>query len=260
MNCRIPLAAGNWKMYKTPDESRAFARLLRAQISDVSNVEVVICPPFPAIPVVAQELDGSEIGWGAQNMHWEREGAFTGEVSAPMLVSLGCRYVILGHSERRMYFGETDEQIRKKLETALVSGLRPIFCVGEDLAVREAGNAESFCLSQLNAGLAGLTIASPDLLVVAYEPVWAIGTGKTATPYDASAMIGVLREELGRLYGKDFADHVRFLYGGSVKPDVIPSFMAEEQVDGVLVGGASLKVESFAEIVRLTAKVRGQKT
>jgi triosephosphate isomerase len=191
-------------------------------------------------------------------MHWAPEGAYTGEVSAPMLHALGCRYVILGHSERRTHFGESDEFVRKKLEAALSGGLRPIFCLGEELATREAGRAEAFCLRQLRAGLAGLRVEDPSDLVVAYEPVWAIGTGKTATPADAAAVIRVLREETGRIFGKTWADLVRFLYGGSMTPEYIVPFMEEEEIDGVLVGGASLKVDSFAEIIRGTARVRGQ--
>lgn len=255
---RVPLVAGNWKMYKTPAEAKQFTRLLREKVQDLDGVEVVVCPPFPALPAVATELAGSGIGWGAQNMHWAPEGAYTGEVSGPMLQALGCRYVILGHSERRQHFGETDEQIRQKLEAALTYGLRPIFCLGEDLSTREAGGAETFCRRQLKAGLSGLgTINSADL-VVAYEPVWAIGTGKTATPTDAVAVIKALREELADLQSETVAGQVRFLYGGSVKPELIGSFMREEEIDGVLVGGASLNVDSFTAIIRGVAEVRGQ--
>lgn len=254
---RVTLVAGNWKMYKTPDEAAAFASLLREKVVP-GGVEVVVCPSFPAIPAVARVLAGSAIGWGAQNMHWAPEGAYTGEVSAPMLCALGCRYVILGHSERRKHFGESDEMIRMKLEAALSCGLRPIFCLGEDLAAREAGEAEAFCLRQLRAGLAGLRIEDPAGLVVAYEPVWAIGTGKTATPADAAAVVRVLRQELGRLFGASFAGRVRFLYGGSMTPEHIVPFMEEEEIDGVLVGGASLKVDSFVEIIRGAAVARGQ--
>lgn len=255
---RIPLVAGNWKMYKTPAEAKQFARLLREKINDLSGVEVIVCPPFPALPAVATELAGSRFGWGAQNMHWEPEGAYTGEVSGPMIQALGCRYVILGHSERRQHFGETDEQIRRKLEAALTYGLRPIFCLGEDLPIRQAGGAEDFCRRQLAAGLSGLETVNPTELVVAYEPVWAIGTGKTATPADAVAVIKALREELLRLHGEEAARQVRFLYGGSVKPELISSFMQEEEIDGVLVGGASLNVDSFTAIIRGVAEVRRQ--
>lgn len=252
------MVAGNWKMYKTPAEAKQFARLLRERVKDLEVVEVIVCPPFTALPAVATELAGSRIGWGAQNMHWEPEGAYTGEVSGPMLQALGCRYVILGHSERRQHFGEDDEQIRRKIEAALTYGLRPIFCLGEELSVREAGGAEDFCRRQLRAGLSGLEGINPEELVVAYEPVWAIGTGKTATPADAVAVIEALRDELSQLFDENVARRVRFLYGGSVKPDLIASFMQEEEIDGVLVGGASLNIDSFTAIIRGVAEVRGQ--
>lgn len=244
-------------MYKTPAEAKKFARLLRKQANDISNVEVIVCPPFPALAAVATELAGSRIGWGAQNMHWAPEGAYTGEVSGPMLQAMGCHYVILGHSERRSHFGETDVHIRQKLEAALTYGLRPIFCLGEDLSVREAGHAGEFCCAQLTAGLAGLDVTDSGALVVAYEPVWAIGTGKTATPADAAAVIKVLRDELARMFGNSCAEKARFLYGGSVKPELMASLMQEEQIDGVLVGGASLQADSFAAIIREAAEKRG---
>jgi len=253
---RIPLVAGNWKMYKTPAEAGNFTRNLLEKLPENSSVEAIVCPPFPAIPAVALKLAGSRIGWGAQNMHWEAEGAYTGEVSAPMLQALGCRYVILGHSERRTHFNETDEQIRKKMKAALSYGLRPIFCVGEDLATRDAGDAEFFCRHQLDAALMNLPWSDPDALVVAYEPIWAIGTGRTAEPADASAMISQLRDRISSWYGAEFAEKVRILYGGSVKPDSIASFMKEAQVDGVLVGGASLNLDSFIDLVQTTAKIK----
>jgi triosephosphate isomerase len=173
-----------------------------------------------------------------------------------MLQALGCRYVILGHSERRALFGETDEKVRKKLEAALSYGLRPIFCLGEELSTRDAGEAETFCLRQLADGLEGLPWANPDTLVIAYEPIWAIGTGRTALPADAVAVIGRLREKIASWHGKDFAEQVRILYGGSVSPESIVSFMKEGQIDGVLVGGASLKLDSFSAIIRAAAEVK----
>lgn len=254
---RTPLVAGNWKMYKTPAEAGTFAKLLRERLVPGCGVEVLICPPFPALAAVATKLAGSEIGWGAQNMHWESEGAYTGEVSGPMLQAMGCRYVIVGHSERRSCFRETDEEIRKKTETAIACGLRPIFCLGEDLERRQRGKAVDFCIKQLRAGLADLQLNDPDALVVAYEPVWAIGTGQTATPADAVEVIGALREEVAQLYNQEFAARVRFLYGGSVKPESIASFMQEEEISGVLVGGASLDIEKFTAIINTTAEVRG---
>jgi triosephosphate isomerase len=256
MASRIPLVAGNWKMHKTPAEAGTFARNLLEKLPNYPAVNVVICPPFPAIPAVATKLADSWICWGAQNMHWDAEGDYTGEVSAPMLQALGCRYAILGHSERRVHFGETDEQIRKKMKAALSFGLRPIFCLGEELSTRDAGEAEIFCLHQLADGLEGLPWSNPETLVIAYEPIWAIGTGRTALPADAVAVIGLLREKIASWYGRDFAEQVRILYGGSVSPESIAGFMKEEQIDGVLVGGASLKVDSFSAIIRAVAEVK----
>lgn len=256
---RIPLIAGNWKMYKTPAEAGTTAKQLREQVVAGIPAEIVICPPFTAIAAVALKLAGSEIAWGAQNMFWAPEGAYTGEISGPMLQSMGCRYVILGHSERRGYFGETDDLIKYKIESALTLGLRPIFCLGEGLETRESGQAVSFCSKQLDAALDGLKIPNPADFVIAYEPIWAIGTGKAATATDAVEMISALRKEMGKLYSPDFADQVRILYGGSVKAESIKEFIKEEQIDGVLVGGASLKVDSFIGIINGTAEVRGQK-
>ena len=255
---RIPLVAGNWKMHKTPAEAGSFAKLLRERVKRGSGVEVVVCPPYPALAAVATKLAESELRWGAQNMHWEAEGAFTGEVAGPMLQAMGCSYVILGHSERRTHFGETDEVIKKKLAAAVTCGLRPIFCLGEDLGVRESGRAVEHCCGQLKAGLKDLELSHPDTLVVAYEPIWAIGTGKTATPEDAVEVIKALREESLKLYGHEFACGLRFLYGGSVKPESTASFMKEEEIDGVLVGGASLNIDQFAAIIESTAEVRGK--
>lgn len=254
-NERTALVAGNWKMHKTPAEAGTFARNLLEKLPKDPGVEVVVCPPFPAIPAVASRLAGSWIAWGAQNMHWEAEGPYTGEVSAPMLQALGCRYVILGHSERRVNFKETNEQIRKKMKAALSFGLRPIFCLGEELAARDAGDAEYFCLHQLAGGLEGLPWKDPESLVISYEPVWAIGTGHTATPADAVKVIGLLRKKIGSWHGSDFAGQVRILYGGSVGPDSITGFMKEEQIDGVLVGGASLNLDLFTEVARIAAEV-----
>lgn len=258
-NKRTPLVAGNWKMHKTPAEAGNFVKLLRESVDQQGgSVEVIVCPPFPALAAVASKLAGSEIGWGAQNMHWEAKGAFTGEVSAPMLQAMGCHYVILGHSERRGHFGETDEVIRKKLTAAITCGLRPIFCLGEDLATREAGQAVEHCRKQLRAGLEGLELNQPLALVVAYEPIWAIGTGKTATAEDAVEVSSALRTEIADMYGEEFASIMRILYGGSVSPESISSFMKEEMIDGVLVGGASLDIDKFTAIIQTTAKLRGK--
>jgi triosephosphate isomerase len=245
-------------MHKTPAEAGTFVKLLRESFNKAGDVEVIVCPPFPALAAVASRLAGSDIGWGAQNMHWEAEGAFTGEVSGPMLQAMGCRYVILGHSERRGCFGETDDFIRRKLAAAIACGLRPIFCLGESLAIRQAGKASEHCRNQLRAGLEGLQAGRPDDLVVAYEPVWAIGTGQTATPEDAVEVIRALRREIAQMHGEDFACGVRFLYGGSVTPQSVSSFMQEEEIDGVLVGGASLNMEKFTAIIRAAAELRGK--
>ncbi|MGB4042398.1 MAG: triose-phosphate isomerase [Thermacetogeniaceae bacterium] len=255
---RMPLIAGNWKMNKTPAEAGNFAKLLRERVTKEDSVEVLICPPFPALAAVASELAGSYIAWGAQNMHWETKGAYTGEVSAPMLQALGCRYVILGHSERRTHFGETDEVIANKLVTAVNCGLCPILCLGEKLEIREAGKAVPHCLEQLKSGLSGIREGQPPSLVVAYEPVWAIGTGKTATPEDAVEVIKALREQVAEMYGEEFASQLRFLYGGSVTPESTPSFMNEEEIDGLLVGGASLNIDKFVAIIQSTAEIRGK--
>jgi triosephosphate isomerase len=243
-------------MYKTPAEAGETSRLLRERMPAKCAVEVLVCAPFPDIPAVASKLADSDICWGAQNMFWEAEGAYTGEVSGPMLQALGCRYVIIGHSERRQHFGETDEVVRKKIEAALTLGLRPVFCLGEGLEVREAGHALDHCVRQLAAGLAGLPLQGAGSLVVAYEPIWAIGTGRAATAADAVQVIGVLRRELARLSGSELADKVRFLYGGSVKPENITELMQQEEIDGVLVGGASLSVDSFAAIISGADSVR----
>ena len=245
-------------MNKTPAEAGNFAKLLRERVTSGDGVEVLLCPPFPALAAVASKLAGSHIAWGAQNMHWETKGAYTGEVSGPMLQAMGCRYVILGHSERRTHFGETDEVIAKKLVTAVSCGLRPILCLGEKLEIREAGKAVPYCLEQFKAGLSGIKEGQPVSLVVAYEPVWAIGTGKTATPEDAVEVIKALRGQAAEMYGEEYASQLRILYGGSVTPESTPSFMNAEEIDGLLVGGASLNIDKFVAIIQTTAEIRGK--
>ncbi|HAA90039.1 MAG: Triosephosphate isomerase [Thermoanaerobacterales bacterium 50_218] len=249
-------------MHKTPAEAEEFVLALKGHIGTEmrEGVDVAVCPSFPALPAVARVLSGSGIFLGAQNMHWALAGAYTGEVSAPMLKELGCSYVILGHSERRLLFGETDEMIRRKLRTAIEYDLCPIYCLGERLIERGEGRAEEVCLSQLRSGLKGLPLKDPQDLVIAYEPVWAIGTRRTATPEDAVAIIKVLRKELSAMFGGSFGEGVRILYGGSVKPDNTVSFMEKEDIDGLLVGGASLDLESFVEIIRLSAAARRLKS
>jgi triosephosphate isomerase len=247
---RRPIIAGNWKMYKTPAEAVEFVTRLREATTGLDGVEIVVAPPFPALAPVREVLAGSHIGLAAQNMFWETEGAFTGEVSPVMLAETGCRYVILGHSERRQYFGETDANVNHKVRAALEHGLVPIVCVGESLSEREAGLTEKVVTTQVEQCLAGLSSAAVAGLVIAYEPVWAIGTGRTASPDDAQEVNARIRELIGSLFGADAAALVRIQYGGSVKPDNTRELMSRPDIDGALVGGASLKVESFAGIVR----------
>ena len=242
--------AGNWKMNLTLAESRALAARLRDGLADVSAAEIGVCPPFVYLHPVCEVLKNSNIGVGAQNMYHEGSGAFTGEVSGGMLTDIGCKYVILGHSERRHVIGETDEAINAKLKAALASGLTPILCVGEELDDREAGITESVVRTQVTKGLADLTADDLASLVIAYEPVWAIGTGRTATPGQANEVHVFVRGLLGELYSNDFAANVRVQYGGSVKPENAGDLLSQSDIDGALVGGASLKPEPFAAIVQ----------
>ncbi|MFQ5847760.1 MAG: triose-phosphate isomerase [Candidatus Methylomirabilales bacterium] len=253
---RKPLIAGNWKMYETTAAAVALVERLGALLGEGDEIEVVVCPPFTALPAVREVLHGSRIALGAQNMHWEREGAYTGEISPEMLTDLGCRYVILGHSERRQYFGEADAEVNRKLGAALEHGLSPILCVGETLAEREKGRTFQVVEGQLRGGLAGVGPHAGEHIAIAYEPVWAIGTGHTATPEQAAAVHTFLRKCLAELWGEAAAAAVRIVYGGSVKPDNVDALMAETEIDGALVGGASLKAEAFARIVHFE-KVSG---
>ncbi len=242
------MLAANWKMNKTLAESEAFARRFIPLITDCNNIEIVICPPFTALQTVKNALEGSQVKLGAQNMFWEEKGAYTGEISAAMLLDCGCSHVIIGHSERRQILGETDAVINWKLKAALEAGLIPILCVGETLQERENNLALELVKEQLTRDLKD--IKSIESLVIAYEPVWAIGTGVNASPDDAQEMIAFIRSYLNKLYDKETAEKVRILYGGSVKEENIALFMAEEDVDGALVGGASLSADSLAHIVR----------
>lgn len=244
------LIAGNWKMYKTIPEAVATAKALRQLLPDPSEVGVAVCPPFTALQSVSQALAGSHIGIGAQNLYWESEGAFTGEVSAPMLVDLGCRYVIVGHSERRQFFGETDRTANRRLKAAFSHGLTPIYCVGESLEEREQGRTLHILERQIRGGTEGIAADGVQEMVFAYEPVWAIGTGKTATPEIAQEAHAFIRATLASLYGEGAARGVCLQYGGSVKPDNIAALMAQPDINGALVGGASLDPRSFAAIVR----------
>jgi triosephosphate isomerase len=254
---RVPLVIGNWKMHGGARQARELAQLLRDGLKRPRGVEVVVCPPFTALPGVAEALAGSAIGLGAQNCHWEDSGAFTGEVSPPMLAELGCRLVLLGHSERRHLFHETDDEINRKVAPALRHGLQPLLCVGETADERRQGLTFTVVEGQLRAGLAGLSLEDMGRCVLAYEPVWAIGTGANATPAQAAEVHGYLRGLLSQIGSKDLAQTVRILYGGSVKPENVSAVTQEPDVDGVLVGGASLQAQSFIAIARKSAAKGG---
>jgi len=241
--------AGNWKMYKTQAETRAFCAALKPLVAASTHCEIVVGPPFTALAAAVEEARGSAVSIAAQDVHWEREGAFTGEVSTRMLIELGCRYVILGHSERRQYFGETYEIVNKKVRAALEASLVPILCVGETLAEREASETERVLDRQFTAACTALTGAQFSHIILAYEPVWAIGTGRTATPEMAAEAHRSLRQLAAARFGYERAGALRILYGGSVKPDNIKGLMAQVEIDGALVGGASLDPQSFASIV-----------
>ena len=241
--------AGNWKMYKTPAETTSFFEKFRPLVEKSEHCEIVICPPFTNLAAAVAAAQGTRIGIGAQNLYWAKEGAFTGEISAPMILASGCTHVIVGHSERRQYFGETDETVLKRTVAALDAGPTPIVCVGERLEQRESGQTEAVLVGQFQQGIAPLNPEQFARIVIAYEPVWAIGTGKTATPEIAADAHRVLRAQVRTRYGQAAADAVRILYGGSVKPDNARILMAQAEIDGVLVGGASLDANSFASIV-----------
>ena len=240
--------AGNWKMFKTPAETRAFFRAFNPLVA-ASSHDIALCPPFTNLQAAVEETAGSNVSIGAQNIFWEKEGAFTGEVSGSMLQALGCTYVIVGHSERRQFFGETDATVLRRTHAALEYGLTPIVCVGELLEERESGATDAVLTKQFNGGIAGLTADQFAKIVIAYEPVWAIGTGKVATPEIAAAAHRTIRGCVAAKFGADAAAAVRILYGGSVNPGNVKSLMAEEELDGALVGGASLKPDSFAAVV-----------
>lgn len=237
-------------MYKTSGQAREFIRKLKELTGDIKGVEIAVCPPFTALYAVAGEIEGSNIAVGAQNMHWEEEGAFTGEISFMMLKEIGCRYVILGHSERRQFFSETDQVVNKKLKAALKGGLTPILCVGEVLEERKAGITQRIVSGQLQGSLEGLSPGEIAQIVIAYEPVWAIGTGLTASPQDAQQVNGFIRDLLAEKAGQNIADKIRILYGGSVKPDNITLLSAQPDIDGALVGGASLQPDTFAAVIK----------
>jgi triosephosphate isomerase len=253
---RTPFIAGNWKMHKTVAEAVALVQALRAALEGVEGCDVAVCPPFPALAAVREALAGSAIGLGAQNVYWEEQGAYTGEVSPPMLEGL-CDYVIVGHSERRTIFGETDEMVNKRLHAALAHGLEPILCVGENLEQNQAGETASFVGGQVRAALESITADQARVITVAYEPIWAIGTGIPATGGGANDIIGgTVRAALADLYGDDVAQAMRIQYGGSVKPANIAEFMSQPEIDGALVGGASLRAADFAAIVKGAAAAK----
>lgn len=252
---RTPLIAANWKMYMTIAQAVSLIAEVKTALRELRGVEVVICPPATALAAVGQALQGTPFILGGQTMHWEPQGAYTGEVSGPMLVDVGCRVVLLGHSERRLYFGETDEAVGRKVRAAFANGLVPIVCVGERLEERQAGDTDVVITRQVRGAVQEMAAHDCPRLVIAYEPVWAIGTGLTATGTEAGRVAGVIRRELAAAGTPEAAAGVRILYGGSVKPDNIREFLEHPEIDGALVGGASLDGQAFAAIVRAAAGI-----
>lgn len=246
---RKPIIAGNWKMFKTFDEAVEFAEIVREKVPSEEKVDAVICAPALYLPTLVDIALETDLAIGAQNMHYENEGAFTGEISPSQLASINVDYVILGHSERREYFNETDEAVNKKVRAALINGIVPIICCGETLEEREAGKTEEKVASQVTAALEGFTAEEVNHMVIAYEPIWAIGTGKTATADDANAVCGKIREVVEGLYGSETAESIRIQYGGSVKPENIEELLSKDHIDGALVGGASLNIDSYLALL-----------
>ena len=246
---RRPIMAGNWKMFKTVAETCAFFEKFRPLVAHSNHCEIVICPPFVSLPSSVTATQNTQVEIGAQNLYWAREGAFTGEVSAGMLAGVGCKWTLVTHSERRQYFGETDEDAKMKITAAIDAGLTPIYCVGELLEHRQAGKTHEVLESQCHGGFASLNADQFSKIVMAYEPVWAIGTGKVATPEIAADAHQFIRMQVEKCHGSDLAESCRILYGGSVKPDNVKGLMAQPEIDGALVGGASLDPISFAAIV-----------
>lgn len=254
-----PFIAGNWKMHKIIPEAVDLVKALNEESSELADAEIVVIPPSTTLSEVSKTLEGSAIKIGAQNLFWEEKGAFTGEVSAPMLKDAGCQYVVIGHSERRQYFGETDETVNKKIKAALAHGLIPIVCIGELLEEREKGETINKVNSQINAGLEGLGKEQMSKIIIAYEPIWAIGTGLTATPTQAEEVHSFIREKLTEKYGNETASCAIILYGGSVKPDNAFSLLKEQNINGALVGGASLEADSFIQIAKESIKAYKEK-
>lgn len=252
---RTPIIAGNWKMHKTINEAVDFIQAVKGSLEE-SGVEAVVCAPFIQLPALVEAVKGTAVKVGAQNLHWEEQGAFTGEVSGPMLADMGVHYVIIGHSERRAYFAETDETVNKKLHAAFSHGLTPIVCVGESLEQRESSSTSIVVKEQVQKALEGLTAEQVSVTVIAYEPIWAIGTGKSSSSADANEVISGIRQVVAGLFGEKVSDKVRIQYGGSVKPGNIAEYMQQSDIDGALVGGASLEPESYVRLVK-GAKVHG---
>ena len=248
--------AGNWKMHKTNSEAMQLANQIRIKTMDITRTKIIICPPFTALAPVFEIIGDSKIHLGAQNMYWEKEGAFTGEISAGMIKSTGANYVIIGHSERRQYFGETDETVNKKVKAALENGLKPIVCVGETLDEREANITLKVVSKQIRGAFADVTADQMSKIIVAYEPVWAIGTGKTATPEQAQEVHSEIRKLIAELYDARVAEKLIIQYGGSVKPQNAQSLLSQQDIDGALVGGACLKADSFSEIIHIAEKLQ----
>ncbi len=247
---RTPIISGNWKMFKNRQEAQQSCRRIAADCSDVEGVETIVFPPFTALDAVSQVVKGTGLQLGAQNVHWEEQGAYTGEISCSMLLDCGCQYVLLGHSERRQLFGETDESVNLRLKAVYKTSLTPIICVGESLSQRESGRAREVVLGQLERGLHELTANDLFRIIIAYEPLWAIGTGRTATPETAQEVHYMIRSWLGERFSADLPGRIRILYGGSVKPSNVRDLMAQDDIDGALVGGASLDPESFVQLIR----------
>jgi len=251
---RKPIIAGNWKLNKTSREAIVLVEELKREVVDIETVDIVVCPPFTALESVSEVLTDSNIALGAQNVYWADSGAFTGEISAPMLKDFGVTYVIVGHSERRQFFGETNATVNKRVRAVLSHGLTPIVCVGENLAEREGNKTFDVVKDHCGGSLAGLTAEEAKKIVVAYEPVWAIGTGKTASPQQAQEVHAFIRQLLEKTFSKDAGQSIRIQYGGSVTPENIASLIGQPDIDGALVGGASLKAPSFAAIVKAAVK------
>jgi len=247
---RKKLMAANWKMFKTPDQTRDFFRDFLPLVAGHERDEIAVCPPFVDLTAAVEAAKGSNVAIGGQNVYWEKEGAYTGEISCSMLVAMGCTHVIIGHSERRQYFGETDDTVNLKLKSALEAGLTPVVCVGEVLEEREAGLTDDVLRRQTLRAFHAISGKKAAKLVIAYEPVWAIGTGKTATPQMAAEAHALIRDETAKALGQEIADQARILYGGSVKPENVKALMSQQEIDGALVGGASLDPKSFTAIVK----------